>query len=295
MKQTFGKPFNPTDTATSTTEKAAPDVASAEEQANRIRLLGSFDPDIVSQFNHVENIRKGAKSLPEPKSARQIEQGSKAPSIPPRKPVLPKVEPKHVEPPERVPIPEAPEPEQVKWPNRPDRVAPPDRPPETKPKITTLTQKALSDLKGANVDKSAADFRSPNKLATTFLGYDLMRNAFNALGNAADFKFGSAAKDLFKSVRDVGIRVGYQMGSGKMAELLENPETRASLSQITERDIAELRKLSPEQQSALGSELKAMVDAAPSKGVKVSPALSAWVGSVSGAGPKQKIGDILKP
>jgi hypothetical protein len=190
--------------------------------------------------------------------------------------------------------------EAASLPAKPGKVTPlpklePPKPP-VEAKTTTLTPQTLSDLKGTNVDKASESFRSPNRLASTFLGYDLMRNAFNAVGNAADFKFGSAAKDLLKSARDVGIRVGYSMGSGKMADLLERPAVREGLSQITDRDIAELRKLPTDQQAALGSELKALVDAAPAKGVKVSAPLAAWVGAVAGAqATRKRPGDILKP
>jgi len=182
---------------------------------------------------------------------------------------------------------------EAKVPPPPERVAPPDRPPVTPAKTTTLTPETLRDLKGANVDKAAESFRAPNRLASTFLGYDLMRNLFNSLGNVADFKFGSAAKDLLKSVRDVGIRVGYSMGSGKMADLLEKPAVRDSLSKITDRDIAELKKLPPDQQAALGSELKALIDAAQKKGVKVSSPLVSWV-AAAGA-PKKRVAAALTP
>jgi hypothetical protein len=190
--------------------------------------------------------------------------------------------------------------EAASLPAKPGKVNPlpkltPAKPP-VEAKTTTLTPQTLGDLKGANVDKAAADFRAPNKLATTFLGYDLMRHALNTVKDVATANFGSAAKDVFGAVRDVGIRVGYAMGSGKMADILEKPAVRQGLAQITDRDIAELRKLPPDQQAALGSELKALVDAAPAKGVKVSAPLAAWVGAVAGKQANQKRpGDILKP
>lgn len=70
MKQTFGRPFPVGDTATKALSSAAPDLANADEQANRVRLLGSFDPGIPSMFNNVENIQKGLESLPGPTPAR---------------------------------------------------------------------------------------------------------------------------------------------------------------------------------------------------------------------------------
>jgi hypothetical protein len=240
-------------------------ISSLQGKDAAIQALAKYDPELARRANTIRGLQSEAESLPsKPKTMKML---PKLESNPGPKPVAPV-----------------------------ERVAPPDRPPPTPAKTTTLTPQTLSDLKGANVDKASESFRAPNRLASTFLGYDLMRNAFNALGNAADLKFGSAAKDLFKSARDVGIRVGYAMGSGKMADLLEKPETRANLAQITDRDIAELKKLPPDQQAALGSELKALVDAAQKKGVKVSSPMAAWVGAAAGAtAPKKSVGDILKP
>lgn len=70
MKQTFGKPFSMTDAATKTLSSAAPNLATDAEQANRIRLLGSFDPNIPSMFSDMENIQNGLKALPKPESER---------------------------------------------------------------------------------------------------------------------------------------------------------------------------------------------------------------------------------
>lgn len=72
MKQAFGKPYNPNDTATATMEHAAPDIARAEEEANRRRLLASFDPSIQGTFTHLDNLERGAKSLGQPKPLREI-------------------------------------------------------------------------------------------------------------------------------------------------------------------------------------------------------------------------------
>lgn len=71
MKQTFGKPYNPTDAGNVTLEKATGDAAE-EEQANRVRLLGSFDPAIPQTVEHIGNIQKGLKSLGPEKPVREV-------------------------------------------------------------------------------------------------------------------------------------------------------------------------------------------------------------------------------
>lgn len=72
MKQTFGKPYNPTDVATKTMEGSSSDIARAEEEANRRRLLASFDPSIQGTFEHLDNLERGSRSLGSPKPLREI-------------------------------------------------------------------------------------------------------------------------------------------------------------------------------------------------------------------------------
>lgn len=87
MKQTFGKPYNPTDAATGTFEKTSPEFAAQEEQANRLRLLSSFDPEIGKVADHIENLRKGLKALGPKKPLRDLL--SQYPDSPARKPIPP--------------------------------------------------------------------------------------------------------------------------------------------------------------------------------------------------------------
>ena len=71
MKQTFGKPYNPTDAGNVTLEKAT-GTAATDEQANRVRLLGSFDKGIPSTVEHLGNVRKGAAALPKEQPVRNV-------------------------------------------------------------------------------------------------------------------------------------------------------------------------------------------------------------------------------
>jgi hypothetical protein len=115
MKQTFGKPFSASDAATKTLKTSAPDIASADEQANRIRLLGSFDPRIPQVFNHIQNIQKGIEALPGEQTPRQIVQkfaeSYKSPGSISRPGV---VEPTPVKPVERIAPPDRPMPQPPK-------------------------------------------------------------------------------------------------------------------------------------------------------------------------------------
>jgi hypothetical protein len=71
MKQTFGKPYNPTDAGNMALEKATGTTA-ADEQANRVRLLGSFDPTIPQTVEHLNNVRQGLDALPNEQPLRNV-------------------------------------------------------------------------------------------------------------------------------------------------------------------------------------------------------------------------------
>ena len=77
MKQTFGKPLPQTDAATSTLRSLAPDMAEQDTIANRIRLLGSFDPEIPKAFGELEKARAAAKDLTKPTPGETAKIGSK--------------------------------------------------------------------------------------------------------------------------------------------------------------------------------------------------------------------------
>lgn len=71
MKQAFGKPYNPTDVGNTVLDKATGQ-GTAEEQANRVRLLGSFDKTIPQTVEHIGNLREGLGALPDPKPIRDV-------------------------------------------------------------------------------------------------------------------------------------------------------------------------------------------------------------------------------
>ena len=64
MKQTFGQPLGESDLGNKTLTAGTPEFVKADAQANRLRNLGSFDPEIPKLFEHIENLRKGVESLP---------------------------------------------------------------------------------------------------------------------------------------------------------------------------------------------------------------------------------------
>lgn len=61
MKQAFGKPLQQNDVATSTLRAIAPEATEQDVIANRIRLMGSFDPEIPKAFEEMQQAQQAAK------------------------------------------------------------------------------------------------------------------------------------------------------------------------------------------------------------------------------------------
>lgn len=164
MKQTFGKPFSMTDAATKTISSAAPNLATDAEQANRIRLLGSFDPNIPSMFSDMENIQNGLKALPKSESERtRLRTLTEAHTAaqPPKDTVIPRapVEPTAV--PHEAPV---------------------------QPELTRITPSSISQQK-SNIAFRAADPTHTGRIPKSAVGmaHYLQRNA---MGLIADQRWG---------------------------------------------------------------------------------------------------------
>lgn len=240
MKQTFGKPLAMNDAATKALKGSASGQAAEDAAANHIRLLGSFDPDIPKLFNHIANIEKGANALPKPISARELEQGTRAPAIPPRKPVLPRAEPKPVAPPERM--------------------APPDRPAEVLPQTRTI---GAEDIRKAKEESLAA---REKKARTGYSPFLSAISVFDAIRNGMEGNWSKVALDL-------GARGAYEVGKQGFAALLRNPRVIEMLTKPTPADLAQIP---PDLRGKLGP----LLDEAKRQNIKVSPAFLSAAGVV---------------
>jgi hypothetical protein len=76
MKQTFGKPFNANDAATSTLRSLSPEMTEQSTVANRVRMLGGFDPEIPKQFEALQKAQRAAKDVekPNPGETKKIDE-----------------------------------------------------------------------------------------------------------------------------------------------------------------------------------------------------------------------------
>lgn len=281
MKQTFGKPLNSGDVASRTLKSSASDIARSEEQANRIRLLGSFDPRITGLFSHIENLQKGLDSLPNPVPQRtliaeMLEAKKPFPKLPTKPtPLEPPelVPPRVVTPPERIEIPSRPEQVQPKLPEPPKRVSPPDRPVATQ-KLKTLapvkvvTPETIHQFKADQILGKGENLENTsNRMATIFTGLDAIRNIFkrNPQGIAIDL----AARGSFGAAQNA------------IGKLLENPKFVNALSNLTPADIDQIMRLPADQRAGFDQ----IVQQARKQGVKVDPAV---VSALAAATPRQK-------
>jgi hypothetical protein len=107
MKQAFGKDYSATDAANKALDKTT-GIGAEEDQANRVRLLGSFDKSIPQTVEHISNIRKGLDALPTEKPVREVVKPLPAKPTPIPTGNADAVAARSVAPPERVPAPIAP-------------------------------------------------------------------------------------------------------------------------------------------------------------------------------------------
>jgi hypothetical protein len=278
MKQTFGQPLSEGDVATKALKTSAPDIASTEEQANRIRLLGSFDSRLPGLFEHIQNLQKGAESLPNPVPEQTrlrslVEARKPMPTRPGQPEAIPSPEPiapREVQPPARVEIPNRPEQVQPKLPKLPERVAPPERPAETPTKTIGLEDVRQAKLKSLTEEGVPGVRKVGRKIVNYGIGLHALWDAFS--GRFQDLP------------RDIGLGAAGYGATEAFARLLERPDIQEMLTRPTAADLAQIP---PELKGNLGP----MLDAAKAKGIKVDPRLYA----AAGVPQRKRVAAALQP
>lgn len=278
MKQTFGKKLPMTDAATAALKEASPDFVSAEEQANRIRLLGNFDSRIPEVARHIENLQKGVESLPEPVPKRTLLRTLAAareplPAPPAGKPPIPEPEPvapKEITPPPRVEIPERPAPVEAKMPEPPKRVAPPERPKEIVPERKTIGPEQIREAKAKSLRDRAEWIRHRGMWAASWPVFYALKDILHGNIGAIPGAMGEAAATAFAIDR--------------VSAFLQNPKVVEFLTRPTAKDIAQIP---PD----LRADITQLAKIAAKKGMKVDPRLYAVTGATQ---PKKSVGDILR-
>lgn len=238
MKQAFGKPFNPTDAGTGVYEKASPEQAGADEFQNRVRQLGAFDKTIPQTVEHIANVRKGMKSLGEVHPVRDVVK----------------------------PLPPPPEKVAAKYPAPPERVLPPDRPAEFKPK--KIGAEDVSATKAERLGKTADWVRNRGAWAATWPAFHILTSALRG----GDLSLGTAALESG----------GTLAATNAVASALESPRVVKFLSEAKLRDV---EAIPPN----LRGDFPKIIKAAQAKGIKVSPVLiGAFANASRGPAPRQQ-------
>ena len=229
MKQTFGKPVSFRDAASKAMGSLKDEV-----RDNQIRLLGSFDPKIPGLFQHVENVKNGADSLPKPVPERVLTQ-------------------KLAE--SRPPLPARPEPIQPKWPAPIERVAPPDRPAEILPAPRKIGAEDVQAAKAESMAKAGTRVR--NRIMWAAVTPTLVAiEQLVRLHGLTPGEVGAAAAGT----------AGMAGVAALAGRLFENPSFVEFMTKATPRDVA---SIPPE----LRGEFPQIVKQAQARGIKVSPIL----------------------
>lgn len=251
MKQTFGKPYNPNDVANVVREKATGKLAADEEQANRVRLLGSFDKGIPSTVEHIGNLRQGLESLPKEQPVRDVVKPL------PSKPTPLSTATAGTEASRAVPLPE--------------RVVPSDRPEMGIAPKKTISTEDIQGAKKSEYDKRVGDVtRYGHKMSVVlpllYMAHDIVKLNLPNIPEAA-----------------AGAGIGYA-GTTALTNLLQRPAVVEFFTKATAQDIAQIP-------ADLRGDLPQMVSAAERQGVRVSPALKGLTGTAMGIAPRKQPSD----
>jgi hypothetical protein len=273
MKQTFGKPYSATDAATAALKGINPDFLTMDTQANRLRLLGSFDSRLPGLAQHVQNLQAGLDALPKPTPARVLTKNlAEATKAPPALPSAPDLS--RLETPSR-PIVTDIRSLEFQTPPRPPNLSnlpeAPDRPATVEPQTNVITPESLEQANRESIaarEKKARTGYSP--LLTAVSMFDALRNAIGGNWTAVG--------------RDLAARGAYEAGKQGYAALLRNPTVVDFLSKPTAEQIAQIP---PELR---GPGLQPILDAAKKQGVKVDPRIYAIAGVTP---PKKRVAAAL--
>lgn len=149
------------------------------------------------------------------------------------------------------------------------------------PKQTTLTPESIQAAKEQSLLKGTDTMRhSKSPLVSAVAGYGTIKALL--------------MRNLPTAGLDIAARLLYGAAKPALATMLENPKIVAELTKFNARDAAAIQRLPPEARTAFVGDFKPVVDAAKAKGVPVSPALSALVGSQA-ATQKKGVAAALQP
>ncbi len=283
-------------------QQANPEQFKEENEQERVEAAKKHDPSLAEDYEKVraqreklkkmqteDQLRKSIQQVPLPPTIGDLRSGYKLNPLPVYEPPTIgdvrsgyNLKPRPSLPPAGAAIAAVKEPE---------RVSPGPEPKPVPADTKTISPEDYKNRKVEHIKASAKSLRSMG-----------LRRAMYATMTGLPF----AVVELFKGVGASGageaalggLAAGGVVlaGSHMLANLVERPDVAAWLSNITEKDAAQFRKLPPEQKALFTEDMKKLGDAAQKKGIKLSPAFAAFVGigAAKQSAQKNSIDEVKK-
>jgi len=265
-KDTFvNSPNEPATVASTVQAKVTPEFKKESMLKKQLAMLGKYDASIPQLAEHIDNLRRGLKELPEEGPLREkLKPLPPAPKLEeiPAPPTLGDVREGYRL--QQEPVAPAPAEETIE---RPERVEHPNRPEEITPKVQTIGPKEYRAKQTAQAQAAAEQLRR--------LG---VRRALNALFYTVP---GAALSTLLGhpgwAIAEVAQAPVVLLGSHALANLLERPEFAKWVGTVTPKVLQQIDKLPPEERAVFTQNMRQAVNAAQKKRMRISPALTAYV------------------
>jgi hypothetical protein len=254
--------------------EANPEQFDEENDRERLNAAQVYDPSLVKDYEKVQarreqlkkmpaedQLRKGQKQIPAPPSVDDWRSGFRLQQEP-APPSMDDLRAGY----RLKPEPQAPPPAEETVPQA-ERVAPPDRPPETVAEQKTLGPEEIVASRKAAAAGLAKSLREQG-----------IRRTINALFYTTPGAI--LAKLLGRpgyAAMEVAMAPAILAGSHVLANLLERPEVVSWLSKVTPRDLSLIRNLPEEQRNVFVKNLGALVEDAKKRKLPVAQALTAFV------------------
>jgi hypothetical protein len=274
-QQAFGKERPTPKTVDNMRMKGAnPEQFLADHDQERLDAAKKHDPSLVEDFKKVKDrrdalkkmksedeLRKQLNQIPAPPTVGDIREGYNLKEAP-----QPPENPAPV-PPAREEIPDRPEPVSPKPVEPPVRTAPPDRPPVVPADTRSISPEDYQKHKAENIKTAAEGLREQGRRrAVNALFYTVPTAVLSTLLGHPGYALAEMASSPV-----------ILAGSQAIASALESPRVVAWLSKVTPQDMAQFDNLSPEEKSVFTQNMGQLAKAAKSKGISISPAVSALI------------------
>jgi len=264
-------------------QQANPEQFKEEQEEERVAAASKHDPDLGKEYEKVkqrrealkklkteDQLRKSIQRVPQPPTEGDLRPGYSLKSFPVYEPpTIDDLRDSHRLKPRPSLPPAGAAAQAVK---EPERVSPGNEPQPVIPKTETISPEDYQARKIEHIKATARNLRATGLrrgLYATLTGLPFaVIELFKGAGAAG------ATEAALGGIAAGGVVLA---GSHILANLIERPDVTAWLSRVTEKDAAVWDKLPPEQKALFTQDMKQLVDAANKKGVKVSPAMAAFV------------------